>query len=88
MQKNIFPLQGYITQEIINKANIYDVCSCIGALTLKEALGDNIRFFEKISWGNSSGNNTFNGKPVSITTEEDIYFMGVTTPQKVTFILK
>jgi len=87
--KVLFPLNGYITQEIIDKANVNDPKRCIGALTLKEALNNNNKLLSHcIYWADTDGNVKVDKKWLSITTIENIDFMKVIEPQSVTFIIK
>lgn len=86
---NKFPLEFEITQDIINNADVYDIDNCIGALSLKKALG-----FEHVTWAADTGSLHYNDKENSlcfvdtISTEEGINMMEVTEPQKVTFIVQ
>lgn len=88
--KLLFPLKGEITQEIIDSANIFDIANCIGALTLKSALGENLQLVESKSlWGSYTGFiNLVDETKVSIGTIENTNFMNVTKPQLVTFIIE
>jgi hypothetical protein len=93
--KDLFPLYGNITQEIIDSAKIYNSQRCIGALSLRSALG---HYTEKhnftMSCGGYSGNLILNLNDensdiyVRLTTEEKVNMMKITEPQLVTFIIK
>lgn len=87
--KALFPLKGEITQEIINTANTFDYGNCIGALTLKAALGVDIELVDSVIsiWGSRNGIQRIEGIPVAVTTIGGINMMRVTEPQSVTFIL-
>lgn len=92
--KALFPLEGMITQEIIDKGknDVSNPERCIGALTFQAALGENVNLFDKMprwmvrasSWVNEIDNHS---APM-ITTTEGINFMHVRHPQAVTFILQ
>lgn len=84
----VFPLKGFITQDIIDKSVLMDTTNCIGANTLKEALGENINLFDYIGWAIHSGANSSKERgSVRITTVEGIDLMEVKRPQEVTFII-
>lgn len=88
--KSLFPLKGIITQDIIDNANISSINNCIGSLTLKAALGDNIDLLDCSGglWGNSYGSNHIkDGGFVRITTTDGVEMMGVNKPMEVTFIV-
>lgn len=53
--KTLFPCEVQVTQEIIDKANIYDVWCCIGALTLKSILSEEQKKYFN-GWGVTDGN--------------------------------
>ena len=82
----IYPLKGQVTQEIIDKAVLSDMFSCIGALTLKQALID-IGFDVtdpkyKPKWGVNIG---WVGGTV-VCTDTYLSLMAVKEPCEVTFI--
>ncbi len=84
----VFPLKGFITQEIIDKSNVNDTSNCIGTNTLKEALGENTNLFDYIGWARHSGaNSSIEKGSIRITTVEGIDLMEVKRPQEVTFII-
>lgn len=87
---HLFPLKGYITQEIIDNSNVRDVYNCIGYNTLVQALGSENceKYFSVMGWGNTSGSQrTKEDVSVLITTVEEVDMMDVTEPMEVTFIL-
>lgn len=85
--KALFPLKGRVTQEIIDEADIDDWQNCVGALTLSEALGENIQLVDKINWGNDRGFPKVDKETVILTTKEKYNMMGITKPVDVEFIL-
>ena len=86
--EQIFPLKGFITQEIIDKSYTYDTYNCIGTNTLREALGEDVKLFYGLGWGRTVGcNYHIREGGVCIGTVEDIDFMRVQSPQEVTFII-
>ena len=80
---SLFPMEAYITQEIIDNSSRYLTKKCIGALTLKTILPE--EFKDKASWGDTKTQEVIPG--YIITTEEGISMMDVIEPQKVTFII-
>lgn len=84
---DLFPIKGYLTQEIIDKADIGNTANCRGALTLKAALGDNLKYFKQDSmWGAITGTvSVISGGEFDITTKEGINFMTTNEPQDVLF---
>lgn len=86
---SLFPLQGELTQEIIEKAHPYNTRECQGALTLKAALGENISLLANGDcWGSNQGVQSIKeGGEVRLTTMENLCFPHAKTPQKVTFII-
>lgn len=86
--KHLFPLKGKITQDIIDNSNINDGNTCIGANTLRAALGDHLNLGSFLCWGAIDGNIlTSSGEILDIDTEGSINFMQVTEPRDVTFII-
>lgn len=89
----LFPLKGKVTLEIIEKAVLMDGGNCIGALTLKEALGVNNDGRNLISWMSVNGgimaeNIDRDFHYCVLTTEEEVRMMQVVEPMEVTFIIK
>ncbi len=90
----LFPITRNVTKTIITKAqgHLYDGARCIGALTLKAALGANFKDKDLIQegiWGASYGELKFvDGTRLTITTEEKLDMMEITTPTKVTLIIQ
>jgi uncharacterized protein (DUF1919 family) len=88
--RSLFPLKGMITQEIIDNSDRYCSNNCVGALTLKAALGEN---FELICvnvglWIDVTGYVlTKDNYTTRLKTLEEIPMMKVLEPQEVTFVL-
>lgn len=82
----LFPLKARITKEIIESAKVFNARNCIGALTLKSVLPDELK--GSASWGSRSSCSTFERFGLIVTTEEGIDMMEVKNPRNVTFILK
>jgi len=81
--ENIFPLKGRVTWEILMSSQRMSVRGCVGAVTLRTALGEfaNGRI---VRWGNQDGVVDDD----AITTLEEVEMMNITEPTEVTFILK
>ena len=79
----LFPLEAWITPAIIEVADVNNATECIGALTLRSALGLSL----VVGWVTYSGVIFTDDAPVDVTTYERINMMKVTEPQKVTFVL-
>jgi hypothetical protein len=87
--EDLFPLEGEITQEIIDKADIWNPMKCIGALALKAALLTLLKEEDfTTSWAADIGHPTILGERRTITTKEDVDLMDIKKPQKVTFIIQ
>lgn len=89
--KELFPLKGTITQEIIDGSNIHCIRECIGANTLRAALReagvmDRLDPADPIFWGRWGGDIMLVNKAV-LRIETDIDMMEVTAPQEVIFTL-
>lgn len=90
--KSLFPLAVEIDQEIIDKADIVNVSECIGALTLRKALGDKLLKDMSANWYNRSGRiqvkKSYMCKSFSviINTQENIDMMEVKKPESVILI--
>lgn len=93
---SLFPLKARITEEIIERANIYNTRSCIGALTLEEALSKYSITQFSIGWGTKKGALISTAgyfttdpecNPIQISTEEEIDMMKVLYPEEVTFVV-
>lgn len=81
----LFPLKGYISQEIIDASDPQDIQRCQGARTLKAALPEE---FEGLAmWAYSAGSIHIDGYYLGVTTKEVVDFPSVKKPKKVTFIL-
>lgn len=96
--ESLFPLKGYITQEIIDSAEVTHPGKCIGAMALRNALGENINLIHKKwrdnIWGYKNGQQIISVPEgadfdsVRLGTIEGIDLTEVRTPMEVTFILK
>ena len=77
-----FPLKIYITEEIIQNADVMDNRKCNGALALKSVFPENYA-----SWGCYSGGVIDDrGDRIDINSG-GVEMMGITTPRFVTFYL-
>ncbi len=89
--KDIFPLKGEITPEILKTGERFKIRKCFGALTLKAALQDKIKpeDLSELSWGNIEGELRFSDNSgLTIGTNKDTNFMDYNLiPQSVTFII-
>lgn len=83
--KSLFPLKAKVTQEIIKKANISISSNCIGALTLKSVLPEDLH--RHIHWGCWNGVYCDLLNYIEITTENGADFMDMTKETDVVFIL-
>lgn len=97
--KSLFPLNGIVTQDIIDTADIDDIHNCIGAKTLKLALPK--KFHKYIVWGSSFSfinlgdkRFTFNDdenftwvQSLNADTETPLNLIDVTEPIEVNFVL-
>ncbi len=87
--KELFPLKGTITKEILDKADKNDVYDCIGARCLKNALGEHRYMF--FSWGVETGylRGAYDGARIySIDSNgESLNLMNVKSPCDVLFTL-
>lgn len=87
--KDLFPLEGKITQDIIDKADRWDPRKCVGALTLEAALFTRLKKEDfTISWATIIGHPMILGECQTITTKEGIDMMEINKPQKITFIIE
>ena len=90
--EKLFPFEFEITNEIIQEGrkNIYNSNKCIGALSLKSVL-NTLKIGNECSWGFVSGtlyelDNEYRLIPMLIiSTIEEINFMTLIKPTKVTF---
>lgn len=86
-----FPIKRNVTKTILKKAVIVDPKNCIGALTLKAALGEKLKLTDLLSesiWGDRYGTFEFtDGSTLNITTEGRMGMMDIKTPTTVTFIV-
>lgn len=87
--KALFPLKGTLTTENITNAIRRSPSLCAGALTLKQALGENINFIDNPNniWSVTSGWMYVDGERVTISTAENIDFVDEKEPKDVTFIV-
>lgn len=101
--ESLFPLKGEITPAILQKADRRDTKRCVGARTLRAALGEQFATYfsgkggaevlhdpeaDYFGWGAYCGNvRTRQGGEYLIGTEEGLQMMEVTEPQAVTFII-
>jgi hypothetical protein len=86
----LFPLKGKITKEIIEKSDVKSIFKCIGANTLRAALGDNINLLlegKPISWGRTTGSVHFDDFSIAIGNEGDIDLMEVRNELEVVFTI-
>lgn len=84
-----FPLKGILTEEILNTARAHDPLHCRGAVTLRNALGnDNLNLTDDniVIWGRTYGLAYVGGLTIVITTVEKLDFMDANTQSTVTFI--
>jgi len=93
MIDSIFPLKGQVTRKIIIDAHVFNPLSCIGALTLKAALGDNVNLFKLLVWGSDiSYNSLLDGTSVIIRSKtesgDSICMMNIKKPTTVYFHLE
>lgn len=82
--KDLFPLKGNVTEEILQNKNLYNTEDCTGARTLKAALskaGVNINDFD-IRWGTHTGTISRSGKEIIVTSTFNM--MRVEKPLEVT----
>lgn len=89
--KRLFPLEGEVTQDIIDSANVWNSLNCIGTKTLRQAIGeDKLKGFG-IVWGVRDGTVYINGEggymKFCVTTENGVNMMDVIEPIKVIFKL-
>lgn len=78
----LFPLKFTITQEIIDMSSPLNAYTCIGANSLRIALGD-FANGRNIMWGNTLGSLD----ELWMTTEENIAMPLLKSPVQVTFIV-
>lgn len=89
-----FPLEGEITQSIVNIADPQDVCGCAGFITAYDTMRAAGIPFTELHWGAIDGTFHLEGEEsecafsdaLFITTKEKVNFMKA-EPQKVTFVL-
>lgn len=86
--KGLFPLKGKVTKAILKEANVRDIHNCIGAVTLRKALGEHLFITTDIQWGDYYGILKVDGQWVRITTEGRIAMMDIKKSTEVTFILR
>lgn len=91
--KALFPLKTKITKETIDEVlkngNLWSTGKCIGALTLKKALGKNVSLLDNPNdiWGLSNGTMSVGGVDITLTTKSGKNMIDVRTPRQCTFIL-
>jgi hypothetical protein len=90
--KQLFPLKGQITQEIIDSAKLSHPQECIGALTLKQSIASaGITDSLFIGWGIVGGtidkSTVDPNSSLAVGTEDRVNMMTVKEPTEVTFIL-
>jgi hypothetical protein len=86
--KKLFPLEGQLTNEILNSAVPLDNRNCRGVLTLKAALGEVSKELGFVTWGTYNGSISLAGNILYVTTRENTNFVASKKPGKMTFILK
>jgi len=84
--ENLFPLEGELTEKILKSSNIFDSTECNGALTLKEALKEDLNICT-VKWLSRYGSIFIDNDVLHITTKEKINFVIQKEPIKVTFII-
>ena len=90
--KALFPLEGYVSKEILETANKDSIFYCVGVRTLKEAIaskGIDTKEFDVV-WGTDYGNIWHINGGLSclyVETVEKINMMDIEEPTKVTFTL-
>ena|SRR5688572_1691033 len=86
--KVLFPLEGQVTQDILSNARLLNPWECIGALTLKAALGEEVvSKIQDISWRNWDGCVRLGNDYINIGTQENIPVIDIKQPQELTFII-
>lgn len=90
--KALFPLKFKVTNKIIEWSNREDIHNCIGANSLKEALGITERNTTvKISWGRTDGNVELKSKDgkssitLYVSNKDKVDMMKIEKPRTVTF---
>ena len=94
----IFPLEGEITQEIIDTSHKGIPTHCIGSNTMCAALGENVKYFSRISWATDMGHNNIVNEDGKITdqvmveaidpvTKKLVNLMHVIEPRKILFYI-
>lgn len=84
--ENLFPLEAELTEKILESSNIFDCTECNGALTLKEALKEDLNICT-VRWSSIYGSIFIDNDVLHITTKEKINFVMQKEPVKLTFII-